>query len=112
MLGKERIMDTLAQSRFALLVMTAEDERADGSYQVWQNVIPEIGLFQGRLGFNRAVMLKEDKADTFSNVAGLTYIGFRRGELAKAFSEVTRTLMRGRLVDNVAAEKVLRKLKS
>jgi hypothetical protein len=57
-------------------------------------------------------MLKEDKADTFSNVAGLTYIGFRRGELAKAFSEVTRTLMRGRLVDNVAAEKVLRKLKS
>jgi len=107
-----RLMDMLAQSRFAFLVMTAEDERADGSFQARQNVIHEIGLFQGRLGFNRAVMLKEDKADTFSNVAGLTYIGFRRGELAKAFSEVTRTLMRGRLVDNVAAEKVLRKLKS
>ena len=107
-----RLMDMLAQSRFAFLVMTAEDERADGSFQARQNVIHEIGLFQGRLGFNRAVMLKEDKADAFSNVAGLTYIGFRRGELAKAFSEVTRTLMRGRLVDNVAAEKVLRKLKS
>jgi hypothetical protein len=55
-------------------------------------------------------MLKEDKAEAFSNVAGLTYIAFKRGELSKAFAEVTRTLMREGLVDNVLGEKVLRKL--
>ena len=107
----ERIMDMLAQSRFAFLVMTAEDERADGSFQARQNVIHEIGLFQGRLGFSRAVMVKDDGANSFSNVAGLTYISFRRGELRNAFNEVTRTLMREGLVDNVVAEEVLRRLK-
>ena len=104
-------MDMLAQSRFAFLVMTAEDERADGSFQARQNVIHEIGLFQGRLGFSRAVMVKEDGANSFSNVAGLTYIPFRRGELRSALSEVTRTLMREGFVDNVVAEEVLRRLK-
>ena len=106
----ERILDMLDRSRFALLVMTAEDEQADGTIQARQNVIHEIGLCQGRLGFHRAVIVKEDRASEFSNVKGLTYIGFRRGAIADAFPEVVRTLVREGLVDTVVAEQVLRKL--
>jgi predicted nucleotide-binding protein len=91
--------------------MTAEDEQADGTVHARQNVIHEIGLCQGRLGFRRAVIVKEDKASEFSNVKGLTYIGFRGGALRDAFPEVVRTLVREGLVDTVISERVLRKLK-
>ena len=107
----ERILEMLDRSRFALLVMTAEDEQADGKIQARQNVIHEIGLCHGRLGFHRAIVVKEDKAAAFSNIAGITYIGFRRGALNEAFPEVARTLVREGLVDTVVSEQVLRKLK-
>ena len=101
----------LDRSKFAFLVMTAEDQQADGSMNARQNVIHEIGLCQGRLGFHRAVIVKEDQASDFSNVKGLTYIGFRRGAISEAFLEIVRTLVREGLVDTVASERVLRKLK-
>lgn len=107
----ERILDMLDRSRFAFLVMTAEDEQADGTTNARQNVIHEIGLCQGRLGFRRAVIVKEDKAAEFSNVKGLTYIGFHRGAVREAFPEVGRTLVREGLIDSVVSEQVLRKLK-
>jgi predicted nucleotide-binding protein len=37
--------------------MTAEDEQADGNHHARMNVIHEVGLFQGRLGFERAIVL-------------------------------------------------------
>jgi hypothetical protein len=37
----------LDQARFAFLVMTAEDEQADGNHHARMNVIHEVGLFQG-----------------------------------------------------------------
>ena len=107
----ERILEMLDRSRFAFLVMTAEDEQVDGRFQARQNVVHEIGLCQGRLGFHRAIVLKEDKAAEFSNIGGITYIGFRRGALREVFAEVVRTLVREGLVDTVVAERVLRKLK-
>jgi hypothetical protein len=106
----ERILEMLERSRFAFLVMTAEDEQANGTFQARQNVIHEVGLCQGRLGFHRAIAVKEDMASTFSNVAGLTYIEFRRGALSEAFPEIARTLVREGLVDSLVSERVLRKL--
>jgi predicted nucleotide-binding protein len=46
----------LDQASFAFLVMTAEDEQADGDHHARMNVIHEVGLFQGRLGFNRSFL--------------------------------------------------------
>lgn len=82
----ERILQMLDSSKFAFLVMTAEDEQADGTIRARQNVIHEIGLCQGRLGFKRAVMLKEDKAVEFSNVQGLTHIKFCKGSIGGGIS--------------------------
>ncbi|MDH2913258.1 nucleotide-binding protein [Kosakonia sp. HypNH10] len=44
----------------AFIIMTVEDEKADGNRQARMNVIDEVGLFQGRLGFDRAILLLED----------------------------------------------------
>jgi len=52
---KERLETMLNDASFAFLVMTAEDEYADASKHARENVIHEVGLFQGRLGFRRAI---------------------------------------------------------
>ena len=47
----------------AFLVLTAEDERADGKLQARMNVVHEVGLFQGRLGFSRAIVMLEEGSE-------------------------------------------------
>lgn len=49
-----RLSSMLDNTSMAFLVMTAEDEHADGSEHARENVIHEAGLFQGRVGFPRA----------------------------------------------------------
>ena len=51
--------------------MTADDRTAEGKGRARQNVIHEIGLFQGRLGFNRVILLQQVGTEDFSNVEGL-----------------------------------------
>ena len=46
--------------------MTAEDENAEGRMQARMNVIHEVGLFQGRLGFEKAIVILEEGCDEFT----------------------------------------------
>ena len=56
--------EMLADADFAFIVMTAEDEHGDGRLHARQNVIHEAGLFQGRLGFEQAIIRAcEDSED-------------------------------------------------
>jgi Predicted nucleotide-binding protein containing TIR-like domain len=94
----ERLTQMLESACFAILVMTAEDPQKGGKRKARQNVVHEIGLFQGRLGFPRAIILKENGAEEFSNVKGLTYIPFKKGGIAEAFPEIDRALVRERVI--------------
>jgi predicted nucleotide-binding protein len=89
-----RLAQMLDDAGVAFLVLTAEDERVDGSIAARQNVIHEAGLFQGRLGFTRAIVLLEDGCDEFSNIHGLGQIRFPDGKISAAFEEVRRVLER------------------
>ena len=91
---KERLQAMLDDSRFAFLVLTAEDERPGGSMHARDNVIHELGLFQGRLGFERAIILLEDGCDEFSNIHGLTHIPFPKGNIRAIFEDIRRVLER------------------
>jgi predicted nucleotide-binding protein len=84
----------LRQATFAVLVLTGEDETAEGGKRARQNVIHEAGLFQGVLGFQRAVMLVQKGAEEFSNVAGLQYIEFEKNKIENCFWELQRVLKR------------------
>ena len=75
----------LEESCMAFLIMTGEDEQADGSLHARDNVIHEVGLFQGRLGFKRAIILLEKGCQEFSNIHGLGQIRFPEGEIEAAF---------------------------
>ena len=92
----------LAVASIAFLVMTAEDEMADGVHRARQNVIHEVGLFQGRLGFTRAIVLKEEGVEDFSNIDGIQQIRFSAGNIRETFGEVVATVKRevGRQPEN------------
>jgi predicted nucleotide-binding protein len=74
--------------------MTGEDKMSDGSLRARQNVIHEIGLFQGKLGFQRAVVLREENAESFSNLAGVDEIRFPVGGIKESISDVLAFLRR------------------
>lgn len=91
---KERLEQMLNSATFAFIVMTAEDEQPDSSVQARQNVVHEAGLFQGRLGFHRAIILLEEGCVEFSNIVGLTQIRFPKGDISARFEEIRRVLER------------------
>lgn len=90
----ERLDHLLNISTFAFLVMTAEDEHTDQTRHARQNVIHEVGLFQGKLGTRKAIILLEDGCQQFSNIHGLTHIPFPQGRVSAAFEEIRRVLER------------------
>ncbi len=91
---KERLHQMLASTSFAFLVMTAEDEHADGTRHARENVIHEIGLFQGRHGFERAIVLAEEGCAEFSNIQGLNQIRFPAGDLLARSEQIRQVLER------------------
>lgn len=90
----ERLKKMLDQATIAFLILTAEDETADGEWQARMNVIHEAGLFQGRLGFNRAIVMLEEGCKEFSNIHGLGQIGFPKSNIRAAFHDVELVLER------------------
>lgn len=91
---RDILEDMVAASSFALLVFTGEDKQVDGAIRARQNVIHEAGLFQGSLGFARAIILLEDGVEEFSNVQGIQYIPFAKNNIKEAFGDVLATIQR------------------
>ena len=94
-----RLSEMLDNAGIAFVVLTAEDETIDGKERARQNVVHEAGLFQGRLGFARAIVVLEEGCEEFSNIQGLGQIRFPRGQIAAAFDEVRQVLEREGFVD-------------
>ena len=90
----ERLSQMLNDAAIAFLVMTAEDEHSDGTSHARENVVHEAGLFQGKLGFSKAIILLEEGCEEFSNIQGLGQIRFPPGNIKAAFEEVREVLER------------------
>jgi predicted nucleotide-binding protein len=90
----ERLRELLNTADFAFLVLTGEDGDDSGTLHARENVIHETGLFQARLGFNRAIILLEENCTEFSNIHGLDQIRFPKGLIKAAFEDVRFVLER------------------
>ena len=97
--NKERLSEMMDSAAMALLVLTGEDEQSDGGLHPRMNVVHEAGLFQGRLGFERAIILLEDECADFSNIDGLGHIRFPKGEIGAAFEQLRRVFEREGLIE-------------
>ena len=91
---RDALADMLTRSSFALLVLTGEDEDATGALHARDNVIHELGLFQSRLGWEKAIALVEEGVTEFSNIHGLNQIRFGKGRIQETFGEVVATVRR------------------
>lgn len=90
----DRISDMLDSANFAFLIMTAEDQHSDSTTRARQNVVHEVGLFQGKLGPKMAIILLEEGCQEFSNIVGLSQIRFPKGHISAVFEDVRRVLER------------------
>lgn len=84
----------LNASSFALPVLTGENQKTDGEWHARQNVVHELGLFQGRLGFTRAIALLENGVKEFSNILGVNQTRFSTGNIRETFGDVVATICR------------------
>jgi predicted nucleotide-binding protein len=91
---RDILEEMLDKSSCAFLVLTGEDEMPDGRLLARQNVIHETGLFQGRLRFSRAIVLLEDGAEEFSNLAGIQQIRFAKSNIKETFGDALAVLRR------------------
>ena len=89
----QRIESMLTQSACAFIVMTGEDNVLDFA-QARPNVIHEAGLFQGRIGFDKTIILREEGCQLFSNLSGLIYAEFAKGNIDLAKIKIITKLQK------------------
>ena len=97
--NKERLSEMMNDASFAFLVMTGEDEQSDGEFHPRMNVVHEAGLFQGKLGFERAIVILEEGCESFSNIEGITQIRFPKGRISTTFEEIREVLELERVIN-------------
>jgi len=88
----------LDSATFAIIIATADDKVEGGLLRARQNVLHEVGLFQGRLGFNRVVLMVQDGVEEFSNIAGLQVIRFSDNLIEQGFHELDKVLRREKVI--------------
>ncbi len=91
---RDILEEMVNQSSMAFLVMTGEDRGQNGKLYPRDNVVHEAGLFQGKLGFSRAIVLLEEGVEEFSNIAGIQQIRFPKGNIATTFGDVLAVIKR------------------
>ena len=72
----------------AIILLTKDDEMADGNKRGRQNVIHEIGFFQGKYGRKNVILLCEEGVELFTNISGIVYIQFNREHFAEVFEQL------------------------
>lgn len=94
----DRLNAMLEDAQIAIVVMTAEDEVEGGAIRARENVIHEAGLFQGRLGFEKTILLSENTCNIFSNIDGLGRIEFSHENIEETFEKVRAVLVRENVI--------------
>lgn len=72
---------------FAVILLTTDDLTKDGGQRARQNVIHEVGFFQGRLGRSKVVLIVEKGVEIPSNLLGLFYIQYER-DIKEVFADL------------------------
>lgn len=94
-----RLSEMLDAAAIAFIILTGEDVQRDGSLHARLNAVHEAGLFQGRLGFKRAIILLEEDCEDFSNIEGLGQIRFPKGNIGATFEEIRGVLEREGIIE-------------
>jgi sugar/nucleoside kinase (ribokinase family) len=90
----EALSGFLETCGFAICVLTSEDFTGDGRHLARQNVIHEVGLFQGRHGFDRVLVLAEDGCGFIPRTARPYTIFFPHNGIDRTFYRLDEMIRR------------------
>uniref|UniRef100_A0A942SYZ7 Nucleotide-binding protein n=1 Tax=Neobacillus citreus TaxID=2833578 RepID=A0A942SYZ7_9BACI len=88
----EVVRGMIASASAGVLVLTRSDQMADGTWHGRQNVVHELGLVQGALGWSRALIVVEDGVVLPSNLDGTQQVRFGLGHIREAEGAVAAAL--------------------
>lgn len=88
----EKLDDNASRCDSAVIVMTCDDLANQDEARVRENVMHELGFFQGRYGRARVVLLHEDGVNIPSNLGGVVYIPYPKGAVDAGFHVLQREL--------------------
>lgn len=88
----QKLNEEAAKCTVAVIVMTGEDLTEEGEVRARENVMHEIGYFQGRYGLKNVVLLHEQGVNIPSNIHGLVYIGFPKDTAEASLGALTREM--------------------
>jgi predicted nucleotide-binding protein len=91
---RDVLEEMLNKSSFAILVFTGENEDLEGKLHARENVIHELGLFQGKLGSRKAIVLLEEGVEKFSNIDGVQYLSFQKDNIKETYGDIIATIKR------------------
>jgi len=77
---------------YAVVVMTGDDIISDDETRARENVMHEIGFFQGKYGLEKVCLLYEEGTNIPSNIHGLVYIPFPKNIITATFGSLSREL--------------------
>ena len=77
---------------YAVVVMTGDDVISDSETRTRENVMHEIGFFQGKYGLAKVCLLYEEGTNIPSNIHGLVYIPFPKNIISATFGSLSREL--------------------
>lgn len=76
----------------AVVVMSGDDLDAAGQVRARENVMHEVGFFQAKFGRRNVVLLHEDGVNIPSNLGGIVYTAYPKGNVGAAFAVMGREL--------------------
>jgi len=94
----EILAEFIQEADCAVILLTADDKQPDGLDRARQNVVHEVGVFQGRFGFRRVAMLIQDGVEEFTNVTGIMPIRFKDHHIDHTFVGLRGWLKREGLI--------------
>lgn len=88
----EKLIDGASRCDSAVIVMTGDDTDSDGKARSRENVMHEIGFFQGKYGRSKVCLLHEEGVSIPSNLSGVVYISYPKGLVSAGFHVLSREL--------------------
>lgn len=88
----QKLSEEAQKCSVAIIVMSGDDKFTSEETRVRENVMHEIGFFQGLYGLSKVILLYEAEVNIPSNIHGLVYIPYPKDTIDATFGAIHREL--------------------
>jgi predicted nucleotide-binding protein len=78
--------------RVAIIVMSGDDTTDKGEIRARENVMHEVGFFQGKIGIRNVIILHEKGVNIPTNISGLVYHPYPKDAIKATYVDIANEL--------------------